>query len=85
MNELMTRSRHVVFVMESEYVKENLGSVLTKALTEVVLHVSEIKYDSELSSTPDPITLLADYLLEFKKLEKQAIESLEKRAETIGQ
>ena len=85
MNELMTRSRHVVFVMESEYVKENLGSVLTKALTEVVLHVSEIKYDSELSSTPDPITLLADYLLEFKKLEKQAIESLEKRAQTIGQ
>ncbi|KAI8915719.1 hypothetical protein EDD86DRAFT_243702 [Gorgonomyces haynaldii] len=63
----------LTLAMESAYVRETVGPVLTKALAEIVQHYPASQYKSSYSALSDPITLLGLYLLEFDRLHKEGL------------
>lgn len=65
--------------MESTYIKETLGPVLTQALADIVQHVPHSQHTSSYSSMSDPITVLGKYLLEYDALTKQEVSMAEKK------
>jgi hypothetical protein len=66
--------------METQYVKQTVGPVLTSALTSLVLHAPYTPNPSSYSSTIDPINYIGQYLLEYVKKQKEQNE-LEKNLE----
>ncbi|KAJ3258637.1 hypothetical protein HK103_003426 [Boothiomyces macroporosus] len=49
--------------MEANYIKTNVGPVLTQALTSLVLHVPLDSQPSSFSSTLDPVSYIGHYLI----------------------
>jgi hypothetical protein len=65
--------------MESNYIKENIGPILTRALADIVLHAPHSQHVSSYSSLADPITLLGHYLLEHDRLSKNGVALSDRR------
>ena len=65
--------------MESAYIKETVGPILAKALSDIVIHCPESQHSSSYSSLSDPVTILGEYLLEYDRLTKQGKELHEKQ------